>query len=160
MTDRDSATSPPGEGNDLTLQTNVGRLRASYSAWNREGDIGAIVDQLDPEIEFQAFRDESPEGRTFFHGHEGVRRWARDVSEAWSEIIFEPVELVEAADRVLVVVKTRTVGRASGVQSEGMLGHLWTMGPDGKAIRLELFGDLDSARRAFERAPSASPEHH
>ena len=66
MTDRDSATSPPGEGNDLTLQTNVGRLRASYSAWNREGDIGAIVDQLDPEIEFQAFRDESPEGRTFF----------------------------------------------------------------------------------------------
>jgi ketosteroid isomerase-like protein len=59
-------------------------------------------------------------------------------------------ELIEAGDRVFVVVRDHAVGRASGVPVRG--GHIavWTLS-SGRVVRLQTF-KLDDRHSALEAA--------
>jgi len=71
-----------------------------------------------------------------YHGHEGVRQWAVEVWEVFSEIHHELQEIIEADDGETVVSVQRTQGRMRHTQLpvDLLWAAVWTV-RDGKALR-------------------------
>jgi len=84
-----------------------------------------------------------------YHGQEGVLRFIGQLLEGWSELRMEPSDFIAVGDRVLVVVALKGSGRSTGLEAVERIAHLWTVN-DGKAARLEYFGDVAQAHRALE----------
>jgi ketosteroid isomerase-like protein len=81
------------------------------------------------------------------HGADSVIEFFREWIEPWEKLDIE-WELEEAgADAVLAIIEMRGQGRASGVPAEMRVFQLWTF-RDGRAVRMEMFTDIDEARRA------------
>lgn len=85
-----------------------------------------------------------------YYGYEGVRRFIRQFLEGWSDVQTELSEFMVVRDRVLVLLTLKTRGRSTGLEAAEQIAHLWTVN-NGKANRLEYFGDIAEARRALRR---------
>jgi uncharacterized protein len=84
-----------------------------------------------------------------YHGHEGVQRFIRQLLEGWSELRMEPREFIVVGERVLVLLALQGTGRSTRLEVTEQIAHLWTVN-EGKARRLEYFGDVAQARRVVE----------
>jgi ketosteroid isomerase-like protein len=82
-----------------------------------------------------------------YRGHEGVRQFWRDGLSAFGNIDLEAEELIEAGDKVVAVVRERSVGRASGVPVDASHAAVWTLS-DGVVVHMKMFSDRDHALRA------------
>ena len=92
-----------------------------------------------------------PEGAVR-HGSASVIEFFREWLEPWDELEVD-WELEEIApDRGLASIDMRGRGHGSGVPTEMRFFQLWTF-RDGRAVRMELYWDLDEARRAAELDP-------
>ena len=71
-----------------------------------------------------------------YHGHEGVRQWAADVWEVFSEMHHELEEIIEAADgeTVVSVQRSRGLMRHTQLPMDLVWAAVWTV-RDGKAVR-------------------------
>ncbi len=58
--------------------------------------------------------------KSVFQGHEGVRQVWREALSALAEVDLEIAELIDAGNCVVVVLRERAVGRASGASVETM----------------------------------------
>jgi hypothetical protein len=86
-----------------------------------------------------------------FHGYEGFREWLGQWEEAWEEINYEPGEIIEV-DEYLVVVPVRTVGvgAGSGMRVDSVFGWLYEWQGD-LTTRFHVYPSLDDAREAAQR---------
>ena len=125
-------------------QENVEIAGRAYEAINRRGVEGAI-EFLHPEIEIHDF-PEIPDTR-LYRGHDGFRELYRNIDALFEDLRWEPVEYIDAGDNLIVMTRTLGRGRGSGVEVEAIVAHLWTIS-DGKACRLRMFGDRDTALEA------------
>lgn len=80
------------------------------------------------------------------HGHEGLRAGLASVEESFDDLGFEAEEIYDAGDDVVVFVRMHGHGKASGVEVEVPVAHLWTM-RDGKGVRIRVL-DRDPAMEA------------
>jgi ketosteroid isomerase-like protein len=124
----------------------VERIRRGYEAWNRTGDADSILNNLDPAVEISVPGDALDYAGVVFRGHEGARDALSVLTEAWSETRFEPLELLERGNRVLAICRQRSRGLHTDLEVEQTVAHLWSVGKDGKLIRLGLFFDPEQAR--------------
>jgi ketosteroid isomerase-like protein len=83
-----------------------------------------------------------------FRGHEGFRSGVEAWFDPWDECRLEPVEVLERADELLVIVRYRARGGGSGVALDQLVAHLWEF-RGRRASRLRMFGDVEKARRRF-----------
>jgi ketosteroid isomerase-like protein len=82
-------------------EENVEIVRLAQKRLN-EGDIDGLIALCDGDFELDmSARVMNPET---YRGHEGIRRFYREVSEVWEEIRWEPVRFAAAADKVVVVM--------------------------------------------------------
>ena len=125
-------------------QENVELTRRGYEAYN-SGGLEAIIDFLDPEIEWTEGAD-VPEVKTY-HGHDGVREQQARFASAWEEFGLEPEDLVDAGDQIVAMIRAWGRGKGSGVIVEARVAHVWTI-RDGKAVRFEVFMDRHKALEA------------
>jgi ketosteroid isomerase-like protein len=124
-------------------ESNVEIVRSLYAKWGR-GETA--LDRMSEEVVWDFSRRQvEPE---IYRGREGVRRFARQLFEAWSELRQEPSEFIGVGDRVLVPLAVKGLGRASGLEVDERIAHLWTV-HDGRVDALEYFGDVAEAQRAF-----------
>ena len=86
-------------------------------------------------------------GEPVAQGHAGVRQAWTDLVSALGDLAFD-LEVIDAGERVLAVVRERWVGRASGVPVEAAHLAVWTLA-DGKVTQMQLF---DDRREALEAA--------
>jgi ketosteroid isomerase-like protein len=119
----------------------LGRL--IYATWRR-GETAIDVMAADVVWDFSR-RQVEPE---IYRGREGVRRFARQLLEAWSELRQEPSEYLAAGERALVLIAIEGRGRASGVRARERIAHVWTL-RDGRVAALKYFGDIAEAQRAL-----------
>ena len=82
-----------------------------------------------------------------YRGLDGVRRWVSDWSSAWSDFTMEPEQFIDAGDCVVVILRMKATGAASGIEIERQDGIVHRLS-DGKVIRLDYFNSADQARRA------------
>jgi hypothetical protein len=75
---------------------NVDLLRRVVEAYNAR-EIEAFVAYCDPSIEFQsAF---AAVGGEVYYGHDGLRKWHRDVEEVWGDTVSGNVRTAGQAAR-------------------------------------------------------------
>ncbi len=126
-------------------QENVELARKGLEALNRGGP-DAVIDLCDPAVEWIAIPGFLPDAEDF-HGHAGVRAWFEKVGESLTELHWEAEEILDGGDRLLVALKLRAAGRASGVEGEFRIFQAWTIRDD-KLIRLESYLSRDDALQA------------
>jgi ketosteroid isomerase-like protein len=92
---------------------NVELHRRSTAAFNTR-DVEAFIAYCDPGIELHAMP--VPRG-TVYHGHEGVRKWHRDLEDTWENgIRAEPEAYFDLGEHTIVFVMLYGRGRESGVE--------------------------------------------
>lgn len=117
-------------------QGNVTVVRNVYDAFRR-GDIQAIFDALDPEVEFYQ-SDEIPWGGQY-HGHKEVGVFFQKLTSTIESKV-DPDQFVDSGDHVVAVGHTRGRVRATGKEFEVPAVHVWTL-RNGKTVRFEAYID-------------------
>ncbi|MFN8160237.1 MAG: nuclear transport factor 2 family protein [Solirubrobacterales bacterium] len=115
----------------------VERLLEGYRSLNR-GDLGAVLELLDPEIEWYE-PDPSPEAG-LHHGRDGFARFLAGWLDSFEDFRVEPERIAEQGDRIVVTVRQSGRGRASGLEVTARLAHVWTIS-GGRAVGWRSFGD-------------------
>ena len=113
------------------MSENVAIVRALWAGLER-GDVP--LDLCDQQIELRTAA-EIPVADEY-RGHDGVRKWATDVWEVFSEFHNEVEEVIEVGDGETVVTLVRTTGRMrhTGLEAKLKWAVVWTL-RGGKALR-------------------------
>ena len=128
-------------------EENVDSFIRAIEAGNRR-DWGALVEGLDPEVEWHPALLASLEGRaTVYRGREGVRKWFQQVYEVLGEVQTEFSEIRDLGDRIVAIGRIRTRGEASGAETESPLAYVIDY-RDGKATRVQSYLDPQEALEA------------
>jgi ketosteroid isomerase-like protein len=108
-------------------------LLGAYEAFNRMG-VDAFEALLAPELRWQ----ERARSAAFNPAtREEVLSRMRALP-SWREVLMEPQEVLEADDRLIVVVRERPRAGARNAPEERTRTHVWTI-KDGQATRLEIY---------------------
>ena len=67
--------------------------------------------------EFEVSDHDTPD-QGDYRGHEGFGRWLEEWGAAWANWSFEPEEFIDAGDRIVAVIRMKTEGRDSGIETE------------------------------------------
>jgi ketosteroid isomerase-like protein len=122
-------------------------LEVVKSLWAglERGDVR--VDLCDDQIELKTVA-EIPVGDEY-RGHDGVRKWASDVWEVFSDFHNEVEETIECGDgeTLVTVVRTRGRMRHTGLEADLRWTVVWTV-RGGKAVRAHGYLRRDEALAA------------
>jgi ketosteroid isomerase-like protein len=120
---------------------NVDLFRRTVEAYNAR-DIEAFIGYFDPDVEFHS----SFAGvGAVYRGHAGLRRWHRDLEEAWGgEIRTEPEAYFDLGEYTLTLSVLRSRGRYSGVEVEtaDVLVARWR---DGRIVYMKSYVSKEEA---------------
>ena len=120
-------------------------LRRAYAAFQREG-VEGIMPFLDEEIEWRNPEDSPIAG--VWRGHDGVRDWFEQASEAFGDMSFSPDEFREVSEhRVLVLLRFGLTGTASTLQMEVPFAHVVDL-HQGRATSLKMYSHPEEALEA------------
>lgn len=97
------------------------QLRAGYEAWNRD-DIEAWLELLHPDARLDA-PGVFPGFEREYKGHEGLRRFWRQLRDPWEEFAIEVEDVDEEPNGVVVAIRFRAKGAGSGVDVDMPFGH-------------------------------------
>jgi ketosteroid isomerase-like protein len=123
---------------------NVAALRRGFDAVRR-GDLEAAADMLDPSFEIGARL--VPEGRTGARGPEALLANVNEVREVFGDVTWEPLEIVDLGDRILVRVLLEGTAEHTALPIAEEIGHVYTF-RDGRATRLDIYRSWAEAQRA------------
>ena len=119
-------------------------LDRGYTMIWREGRLEDALRGLDDDFEWVV--PNHPEGDVRY-GAESVMAFFREWVEPFEDFELD-WEIEDAgSDAALATIHMRGRGRESGVPTEMRFFQLWTF-RDGRAVRMEMFNDLDAARHA------------
>jgi ketosteroid isomerase-like protein len=111
----------PGEG--LDRAGNLGLVRRLFEVFAAR-DLDALLELVDPQIEF--FGPTATilrEGRCY-RGHEGMRRYMHDVEGLWQELVLDPRVFREIGNHVVAIGRVR--GRAhDGLEVDTPAAWVW-----------------------------------
>jgi ketosteroid isomerase-like protein len=91
---------------------------------------------------------------TTVEAHRGpgaLLEWLDEGDDAFDDFSVDLLQVEELGGHVLVSMRQRGRGKASGAEVDNRLTHVWTL-RDGRAIRLQSFTDRDDAVRYAESA--------
>jgi uncharacterized protein len=119
-------------------------VRLAHERLN-EGDIDGLIALCDGDFELDmSARVFNPET---YRGHDGIRRFYREVSEVWDEFRWEPLRFCEAADKVVVLLHSHGRGRGSGMEMARDAAMVWTVRED-RAVAMRFYIDQAEALEA------------
>ena len=113
-----------------------------------QGDLEGLLTEVHPEAEYRAATQQAIEGEgSAFRGHDGIRRWFRELHDLYEEIESEILEVRDLGDRVVVVFRVRGRGTGSGVSLEQSLAQVVTV-RQGKVIEIREYFTREEALEA------------
>ena len=119
-----------------------------YAAINAR-DRAAIRALTGPDIVFETTVEA-------FRGPEALLEWMDDGDDAFDDFSVELLEVEELDDHVVVSMRQRGRGKASGAEVDDHITHVWTL-RDGHAKRLQSFADHDDAIRSARQRSGPLP---
>jgi ketosteroid isomerase-like protein len=125
-------------------QENVERIKRGYEALSRL-DAEALVAVCEPDIEFRSRIGEAED--VTYHGHDGVRDYIANLSEAFEWLRAEPLEIIDGTDRAVVCNRIRARGNRSEVETEVHLFHAMRL-RNGKALWWDFYPSRAAALEA------------
>jgi ketosteroid isomerase-like protein len=128
----------------------VRRVQRAYAAVNRR-DFDLVLVGWDQGSEYRPSRDlMPPDIKSAFHGHDGMRELWRYWLEAFPDLAWEPEEIIDFGDALLVSTEQRGTGSGSGVAVSKPVFQVFTL-RDGLVLRQEDFLDRSDALEAVRR---------
>ena len=124
----------------MDLDTLVRRFVDAYNSRQLE----AQIELFDPEIELVPLRAVLED--TVYRGHDGIRRFARDLAESWSEAHVELLELEARGEQAVSIGRLTLKGRSSGAVTEVTGAAAWSM-RDERLLRMAYHPTVQDARR-------------
>jgi ketosteroid isomerase-like protein len=92
-----------------------------------------------------------------YRGHDGVRRFWHQWFDAWGRVEFAYERFFDAGDRVVVFLRMRAFGRASGIEAVvDDYAQVWAL-RDGRVVRMRFYADRDEAVVAAGITRSPAP---
>ena len=130
-------------------QENVETITRLYDEFlarpERVSDPG-LLQFFDPAVEFrQTASILGTEGT--FHGYDGLARSAREVFEAFRDLHWVPIRLIDHGDQVVATVDTHAYGKHSGVEVNERGAHVLTL-RDGRIVAWHVYMDPTQALEA------------
>jgi ketosteroid isomerase-like protein len=125
-------------------QENVEMVRRGYEAVNR-GDVEGILARMAPQIRYDL--SERVFNPAVYEGHDGVRRMIEDMGEVWDDFHLEPLEFIDAGDKVVVSHLVCGRGKGSGVEVRLPSTIVWTF-RDGMAVEARMYRERREALEA------------
>jgi ketosteroid isomerase-like protein len=129
-------------------QENAERVRRAFDAFAR-GDLETAFEFIDSsfEVHDRVIPEASPSKR----GPDALIENVGLVREAFGDVLWEPREIVDLGDRVLVRVHMSAQGHHTSLPIDEDVGHIYTLS-NGKAVRLDIYRTWAEALNAAERA--------
>jgi uncharacterized protein len=141
-------------------ENRVDLIRRGYESWNR-GDRGWVLDHMSEEVEWTT-PPEDPDPGTY-HGHEGVEQFWAQWRAAVGQLQFEPLEVLEEGDHVVVVALRSGRGEHSGLNVSDQVVQVFSFEGD-TCVRVRETYHRDEAMRWVKQnsqsaeARAADPE--
>jgi ketosteroid isomerase-like protein len=123
----------------MDVETLTRRFVDAYNSRQLE----AQIELFDPEIELVPVRAVLED--TIYRGHDGIRRFARDLEESWSEAHVELLELEVRGEQAVSIGCVRLKGRSSGAVTEVTGAAAWSM-RDERLLRMAYHPTVQDAR--------------
>jgi ketosteroid isomerase-like protein len=125
-------------------QENVEIARLMSESFNR-GDREAFKELLAPDVEITPLRAEL-EG-TVYRGPTSSSHFWADVDESWETLGFDPDEIRDLGDRVLLTGRLRGKGRQTGVEVDSRIGLIVSFA-NGRVTRFRTYASVAEALEA------------
>jgi ketosteroid isomerase-like protein len=129
---------------------NVELVRRGYEAFN-QGDIQTTLALLDPRVEVHLAPETGevlgPGLSPIYHGLDGFMEFVGQLQRGWQRVSWEPEDLLDAGDQVVVMVRMRARSRDGERELDQPMAHVCTM-REGTLVRLDSYGDGAEALRA------------
>jgi SnoaL-like domain len=123
------------------------RISQAYAAANRR-DFDSVLVGWDPGSEYRPSADLiAPDQEAVFYGHDGYLQLWRYWLDAFEDIRWDPDEILDSGDKLLVTTQQRGQGSGSGVGVSKPVFQLFTL-RRGLVVRQEDFADRDQALEA------------
>jgi ketosteroid isomerase-like protein len=111
------------------------------------GGLDFALELVSEDFSVEVPSDLSAEPDTYA-GHAGARRYFEGFDGLLDDVRFEPLDIFDEGEAVLVWLILTGRGAASGIEVEQHAAVLVWL-EDGKVVRMQPFADLDSARAAL-----------
>jgi len=106
-------------------------------------DASRLVELTDPDVEWRPFATGLLE-EGMYRGHAGIRRYVKDLEEAWEVLRADVDDGLAIGTMVLLVGRLRYRGRGSGVETDSRAG--WTAKfQHGRIISMRAFREPEKA---------------
>ena len=111
-----------------------------YKAFN-QGDFAAVLELLDPHIEWVAADNSPLADRSPYHGLDEVRDGVFErIAAGFPGLTIRVDELFEAGDKVVMLGVYIGVFKPTGKRIQAQVAHIWTLA-DGKAVKFQQYMD-------------------
>ena len=121
-------------------EENVKAIRGGFAALGR-GDLDALVDMYDEDAVFETLLLGT------HHGKEAIRRIHQENLDNQDGYTVEPVEMIDAGDKVVTVVQSGGAGPVSKISLDDQFAFVHTM-RDGLIVREQTFRNREEALEA------------
>ncbi len=128
-------------------------VKRGYEAWNA-GDRSWVLEHMSADVEWVTPPEDPDPG--VYRGFQGVERFWEQWRAAVGQLRFEPQEMIDAGDDVVVIARRLGRGEQSGIDVEDTIIQVFSFGADGKCFRVREFYDRDEAMRSVR--PEVSRE--
>jgi ketosteroid isomerase-like protein len=125
---------------------NVELVRRLLEVYN-ERSFEENAHLIDPDIVWDVTRVQMPDG-TSYTGLSELRNFVAAWEEGFEAEHVEAQEIVDAGDRVVVMVHHRGRGKISGVEITQRFAMIWTL-HDGRAVRMVMYLTREEALEAL-----------
>jgi ketosteroid isomerase-like protein len=116
-------------------QENVELVRQAIEAWNR-GDLDAMLQVIDPEVEMTPVIAQLVEGDAVYRGIPGARRFWEDWRIAWNfQWEIGALDLRDVGDSVIMIARASLTSQTSGMELDAPMGVVFTL-RNGRVLRV------------------------
>jgi ketosteroid isomerase-like protein len=125
-------------------EENVRLVRRAYESLNR-GDVEPIVEFCDED--FVLDMSQRVFNPNVYDGHDGIRRFYRDVMEIWESYQWTVENALASGDDVVAMLRCVGRGRGSGLEVNWRVAWIWSF-RNGRGKSLRFYRDRDQALEA------------
>jgi ketosteroid isomerase-like protein len=106
-------------------------------------DLTRLIELTDPDVEWHSLLAQLGE-EGVYRGHDGMRRYVKDLGDAWDFLRTQIDDFLAVGDVVLVVGRLRYRGKGSGVETESPAGYVAKF-REGRMVYMRAFREPEQA---------------
>jgi ketosteroid isomerase-like protein len=122
----------------------VRRVTKAFAA----GDMETVFELVAPEIEWNFSNAQTWVEEPVYRGYDGIMQFFSKWTGEWEDYRFEFEEVIDAGDKVVVVVRDEGKSKSAGIKLERRHAEVWTL-RDSRVVRIEPFDNKHQALGAL-----------